>query len=366
MSVTTLEPTTIEAVQAAVVSAPQLHLRGGGTKAALHSNQPAATLLDLRKLTGMLEYEPGEYTFTALAGTPLHEVATALAAHNQYLPFDPPFVDQGATLGGTVAAGLSGSGRYRYGGVRDFLIGARFVDGQGRLVRGGGKVVKNAAGFDLPKLMVGSLGGLGVLVELSFKVFPEPPHYSSLVVRYGELPQALAALQRLADSRFDLYGLDLVIEPVAGAFTYTLWARLGGLANVLPQRMAQLRKVVDTGDLLVGEAEANAWRATRDFGWRPPGTALVKVALTPHKISVLEAALAQHPEPRRYAAGGNLAWLAWRGPVAALDQLLTAQGLAGLTILGETAQPFLGDRSGHAFINRLKQALDPASRFCAL
>lgn len=366
MSAITLEPTTIEAVQAAVVSAPHLHLRGGGTKVALHANHAADTLLDLRKLAGILEYVPGEYTFTALAGTTLSEVETALAAHSQYLPFDPPFAAQGATLGGTVAAGLSGSGRYRYGGVRDFLIGARFVDGQGRLVRGGGKVVKNAAGFDLPKLMVGSLGGLGVLVELSFKVFPEPPHYSSLVAPYPELPQALAALQRLADSRFDLYALDLVVEPAGAAPTYTLWARLGGLANVLPQRMEQLRKVVGAGEILTGEEEATTWRATRDFRWRPTTTALVKVALTLHKISTLEAALAQQPSPRRYAAGGNLAWLAWAGPLPELDRLLTEQGLAGLTILGQADHPFLGNRSGHAFVGRLKQALDPASRFCAL
>jgi len=366
MSVTTFEPTTIEAVQAAVVSASQLQLRGGGTKAALHPHQGTATLLALHKLTVILEYEPGEYTFTALAGTPLHEVTTALAAHNQYLPFDPPFVEQGATLGGTVAAGLSGSGRYRYGGVRDFLIGTRFVDGQGRLVRGGGKVVKNAAGFDLPKLMVGSLGGLGVLVELSFKVFPEPPAYSSLVARYLELSQALAALHRVAASRFDLYALDLVVEPVAGAFTYTLWARLGGLATVLPQRMEQLRKVVGAGDLLTGAEEATAWHTTRDFRWRPTTAALVKVALTPHKITPLEVTLAQQPYPRRYAVGGNLAWLAWSGPLPALDQLLTEQGLTGLALLGEADQPYLGDRSGQVFLRRIKQALDPTHRFCAL
>ncbi len=228
----TIEPTTIDAVQQAVTNAAHIAIRGGGSKAALHATQPAATLLDLRKLSGILEYEPGEYTFTALAGTPLSEVEAALAAHNQYLPFDPPLAQQGATLGGTVAAGLSGSGRYRFGGVRDFLIGVRFVDGQGRLVRGGGKVVKNAAGFDLPKLMVGSLGGLGVLVELSFKVFPQPPHYRSLTAHYRELAPALTAMQRLAESRFDLYALDLAVEPAQGEQRYTLWARLGGLPNV--------------------------------------------------------------------------------------------------------------------------------------
>lgn len=364
LALDTIEPTTIEAVQQAVINAPRIAIRGGGSKTALHTAQGAATLLDLRQLAGLLEYEPGEYTFTALAGTPLSTVEAALAAHNQYLPFDPPFVQQGATLGGTIAAGLSGSGRYRFGGVRDFLIGVRFVDGQGRLVRGGGKVVKNAAGFDLPKLMVGSLGALGVLVEVSFKVFPEPPHYRSLTAHYNELPAALAAMQRLAESRFDLYALDLAVETATGAqASYRLYARLGGLPNVLGQRVDQLRQVVGSGDVLAGDAEAAAWQTTRDFNWLPAAVTLVKVAMTPQKISLLEAALAQSSLPRHYAVGGNLAWIAWPGPLGPLDTLLTQQGLAGLAVLGQADQPFLGARTGHTFVGRIKQALDPAKRF---
>src|SRR5690606_29722305 len=152
---TQLAPTTVEEVQAAVQSASKVMPTGAGTKPALYGQASDAVRLDLRKLTGILEYEPGEYTFTARAGTPLAEIVAALTEHGQYLPFDPPFIDAGATLGGTIAAGLSGSGRFRFGGLRDFLIGVRMVDGRGTLVRGGGKVVKNAAGFDLPKLMIG-------------------------------------------------------------------------------------------------------------------------------------------------------------------------------------------------------------------
>src|SRR4029450_4463398 len=93
--------------------------------------------------------------------------AAALAARGQSLRCDPFLLDAGATLGGTVAAGLSGPGRFRYGGLRDFILGVRFVDGLGRLMHMGGKVVKNAAGFDLPKFLVGSLGRFGVLAELT-------------------------------------------------------------------------------------------------------------------------------------------------------------------------------------------------------
>src|SRR6266851_2564262 len=155
-----IQPTNIDEVQKAVAESARVVVRGAGTKGGLCAPDGDATVLDLSTLSGVLEYEPGEFTFTALAGTPVATVNRLLAEHGQYLPFDPPLVERGATLGGTVAAGLSGSGRYRFGGVRDFIIGVRFVDGQGQLVRGGGKVVKNAAGFDLPKLMVGSLGRL--------------------------------------------------------------------------------------------------------------------------------------------------------------------------------------------------------------
>src|SRR6185369_15555126 len=118
--------------------------------------------------------EPSEFTFTARAGTPVRDVVAALAERGQYLPFDAPWLAAGSTLGGLVAGGVAGPGRFRFGGIRDFILGIRFVDGAGRLLRLGGKVVKNAAGFDLPKFFVGSLGRFGVLVEITFKVFPRP------------------------------------------------------------------------------------------------------------------------------------------------------------------------------------------------
>src|SRR5437660_7832676 len=142
-------------------------------------------------LSGIVEYEPSEFTFTALAGTRVTEIAEALRKRGQYLPFDPMWQEAGATLGGTVASGLSGPGRFRFGGLRDFILGVRFVDGTGRLLRMGGKVVKNAAGFDLPKFFVGSLGRFGVLAELTFKVFPRPP--SRLTLRLAARDMASAA-----------------------------------------------------------------------------------------------------------------------------------------------------------------------------
>src|SRR5436305_8658192 len=167
-----LAPSSISELVEAVRSTPRLIPTGAGTKSRLSAVDAAR--VSRRGLRGIVEYEPSEFTITALAGTPIAEIAEALAKRGQYLPFDPMWQKAGAALGGTVASGLSGPGRFRFGGLRDFILGVRFVDGAGRLLRMGGKVVKNAAGFDLPKFFVGSLGRFGVLAELTFKVFPRP------------------------------------------------------------------------------------------------------------------------------------------------------------------------------------------------
>ena len=119
--------TSIEEVQQFVRSAERVRVVGGGSKDNLSRQAP----LSLSGLSGVIDYEPAEFTFTAWAGTPVSEIDAILADHGQYLPFDPPLGKQGATLGGTLAAGLSGPGRYRYGGVRDFVISARMVTGGG-------------------------------------------------------------------------------------------------------------------------------------------------------------------------------------------------------------------------------------------
>lgn len=360
--------TTVEDVQAIVLNSAHVQAHGAMTKSALTQTNESGTHLDLRGLTGILEYEPGEYTFTALAGTSLLTVEAALAQHQQFLPFDPPLVSAGATLGGTVAAGLSGSGRYRYGGVRDFLIGVRFVDGQGRLVRGGGKVVKNAAGFDLPKLMVGSLGQFGVLTEVSFKVFPQPAAYATLQVNCADLRLALAALQTVVDAHFDVYALDLLVEGQPGrAPSYHLLVRLGGLPALLTQRIDQMRTVIGAAasgsEMLIEQADRALWTTAREFTWAPSDAVLVKVPTSVGKLVQLEGALTPHGVVRRYAVGGNLLWLAWPKPIVVLDALLNQQGVSGLVVRGQSNKPLIGSRQEQAFAQRIKHALDPQQRF---
>ena len=368
-----IRPASIAEVQDVVRAAPpevRILARGRGTKPPLSTPREGAVALDVSGLSGISEYEPGEFTFTALAGTPIAEIDAALAEHGQFLPFDPPLVETGATLGGTVAAGLSGPGRYRYGGVRDFILGVRYVDGAGEVVRTGGKVVKNAAGFDISKLMVGSLGSLGVLVELSFKVFPKPEAYATLRVPHPTLDAALATLHRLTGSQMDFFAIDLELAP-DGAI---LEVRLGGLAAAFPDRLMRLRGLTGGGEVLMGAEDAASWRAAREFTWRPEDAVLVKVPVTPGRIARLEADLAGPSTgsgyvhsgllARRYSAGGQVAWLTW--PPATLDGLdaaLKALDLSGLVVLGQPGRTRLGVRTGQSFEQRVKAALDPDARF---
>lgn len=357
-----IRPMDISEVQEAVRSTSRVMMRGGGSKPGLSTpGDDGVTVLDMSGLRGVVEYEPNEFVFTALAGTPVADVVEMLAEHGQYLPFDPPFVAAGATLGGAVASGLSGPGRYRYGGVRDFVIGVRFVDGLGQVVRGGGKVVKNAAGFDLPKLMVGSLGQLGALVELSFKVFPKPPAFATLQVDYPSLAAAVDDMATLVTKPLDIEAVDL--EP--SSTSANLYVRIGGREDQLEPRMRRLRGLLGDGKMLLGDAEQSYWQGIGEFQWVANGETLVKTPLTAVQIVAFDRKLADLDVQRRYSVAGNVAWVALpKGdPVAPLDKALKTMSFAGLAIRGAVSGPLLGVRTSEPFYRRVKQTLDPDGRF---
>ncbi|MEP7355940.1 MAG: FAD-binding protein, partial [Anaerolineales bacterium] len=227
-----------------------------------------------------------------------------------------------------------------------------------------GKVVKNAAGFDLPKLMVGSLGQYGLLTEMSFKVFPHPEGYLTVRASFATLPEALEAMRRVYVAPLDVDALDLLPAEPDGV---QVVVRLGGLISVLAGRASRILALLGGGQIAPDLIEEESWRAAREFTWVPSGWALIKVPLTPARLPALEAALASVPSKRRYSLGGNLAWLALPPEqVAGLDALLSQQGLAGLLIFGAAGQPLLGKRTGQAFNQRIKTALDPAGRFPTL
>lgn len=361
------QPTTPADVPPIVQTAAQVRVRGAGSKPALSTWDETVTVVDCSRLSGILAYKPEEYVFSAYAGTPAAEAAAALAQHGQHLPFDPLLIAQGATLGGTVAANLSGSGRYRYGGVRDFILGVRFVDGAGRLARAGGQVVKNAAGFDLPKFFVGSLGRYGILVEVAFKVFPRPPAYTTLLASYGDLGHALSAALRLGATPFDMEGLDIEgVGSEEGGVAARLAIRLGGLSEALPARLARLATylsahtpVVAMQRLTQREAEEGYWAAVNGCHWVPAGQTLVKVPLAAGQVLAFDRRLGTNR--RRYSAGGHIAWVAAPDALS-LQPVLEEMQLVGLPLTGATGE-IVGRRSGLALAQRVKQALDPAGKF---
>jgi glycolate oxidase FAD binding subunit len=179
----------IEAFQQAIRDAAErrqpLRLRGGGSKD-FYGNAPRGEILDTRGYAGVVEYEPTELVVTARCGTPLSDLEKILREKNQFLPFEPPHFGPGATLGGCVAAGLAGPRRAAAGAVRDFVLGAKLVDGRGRVLQFGGAVMKNVAGYDVSRLIAGSLGTLGVIAEASLKVLPRPPSERTLRLESDE------------------------------------------------------------------------------------------------------------------------------------------------------------------------------------
>ncbi|MDR2990834.1 MAG: glycolate oxidase subunit GlcE [Burkholderiaceae bacterium] len=169
---------------AAEKSSP-LRIRGGGSKD-FYGQQLCGDVLDMRAFAGVVEYEPSELVATVLAGTRLRDLTALLAEHGQYLPFDPPRFSSSTTVGGMVAAGLSGPARASVGAVRDFVLGVQIIDGRGQWLNFGGQVMKNVAGYDVSRLMAGALGTLGVLVQVSLKVLPVPPADATLLFDLAE------------------------------------------------------------------------------------------------------------------------------------------------------------------------------------
>ncbi|MGO4321405.1 glycolate oxidase subunit GlcE [Pseudomonas sp. KB_12] len=169
----------LEQVNRARANATPLRIQGSNSKAFL-GREVAGEVLDTRVHRGIVHYDPTELVITARAGTPLRELLAALDAAGQRLPCEPPAFGDDATVGGMVAAGLSGPRRPWAGSVRDFVLGTRLISGHGTLLRFGGEVMKNVAGYDLSRLLAGSFGCLGVITEVSLKVLPKPRHNLSI------------------------------------------------------------------------------------------------------------------------------------------------------------------------------------------
>jgi len=191
---TDLTASIAERVRTAAAAGQSLRIRGGGSKD-FYGQALTGEVLDMSGFAGVISYEPSELVVTVRAGTPLAELQALLASQGQCLPFEPPHFGPHATVGGMVASGLNGPARGSAGAVRDFMLGVTLVNGKGEVLTFGGQVMKNVAGYDVSRLMAGSLGTLALLLEVSLKVLPVAPAESTLLFEMSEA-QALRQLNR--------------------------------------------------------------------------------------------------------------------------------------------------------------------------
>jgi glycolate oxidase FAD binding subunit len=208
------EADVIDAVQAARAKSCTLEIVGAGTKRAYGRPMACDDVLDVSALSGIVKYEPAELILTVLPGTPVTEITTLLDSKSQRLGFEPadwgPLLgtsEGNATIGGVVSADVNGAAAVRYGRARDSLLGLRAVNGLGEAYKAGGKVVKNVTGFDLPKLVCGAMGTLGVLTEMTLRVYPKPPQSVSLIVRDLNVEEGFALLRRVWQSPLEATAL---------------------------------------------------------------------------------------------------------------------------------------------------------------
>jgi len=354
VSESALIPESIDELQRIISHRSQVIAVGNQTKPPL-SRGDGATLVSLSGLHGIVQYEPSEFTFTALAGTPLKVIVAALAEQKQYLPFDPLLVEAGATIGGTVAAGLSGPGRFRYGSVRDFILGVDFLNGDGKLIRSGGKVVKNAAGFDLPKFLVGSLGRLGVMVSLTFKVFPAPPALTTLQVSIENHADALRRISRAASSYWELDAIDYRLDD------QKVYLRIGGPKAANLAIAAQIKSTWGSDVTELEDADA-WWRSINEMSWHEQATGIVKIPVTPNSAPELFDRL---PGRLHASAAVNVVWQALDSAeqVSETDAVLKEYELPGLVIRGDIGDPCIGHWPKAGIHTALKAALDTVGRF---
>ena len=346
-----IDPASISELVEAVSSTPKVLAVGAQTKSRLCLTD--AVQLCTKDLRGIIEYDPGEFTFTALAGTPMSEIIGALAERGQHLPFDPMLVEGGATLGGTVASGLSGPGRFRHGGVRDFILGVRFVDGLGRLLRMGGKVVKNAAGFDLPKFFVGSLGRFGVLAEITFKVFPKPPSTITLRLDTDGIEEAVKVVSEAGRMRWEADALEIVDD--TRAVLIRLAAPQPALDSISAEVLGRWR-----GRVLPSDEAKDTWQAINEFRWASDN--LVKVPATSAGLSRLHNTAKELANvTMHFSGGGDVAYIS-TSDLEGLAKMLTQQSLKGLLLRGE-GPLWLGVGERPQIWLAVKQALDPQQRF---
>ncbi len=271
-----------------------LAIQGGGTRGI----KPEGDVLSVGGLSGITLYEPGALTIVAQAGTPLSEIDAALAAENQRLAFEP--MDHRTllgmvgepTLGGVIAANVSGPRRIQGGGARDYALGVRYVDGAGTIVKNGGRVMKNVTGYDLVKLMSGSFGTLGVLTEVSLKVLPTPETQGSLMLRGLDDVQAVRAMAAAMGSPFEVSGAAHCASIMDDGPVTVL--RVEGFEASVAYRLDRLKELLSpiASEMIIADAVMTdwVWKSVRDAElWKDVPEDIWRVSCKPSDAPVLMA-----------------------------------------------------------------------------
>ena len=355
-------------VRAAVADQTPLRIRGGGTKD-FHGLALQGEVIDTRGFSGILSYEPSELVVTVRAGTPLAELEAVLAAQGQCLPFEPPHFGRGdhsaATVGGMVAAGLSGPSRASVGAVRDYMLGVTLLNGRAELLTFGGQVMKNVAGYDVSRLMVGAWGTLGLLTEVSLKVLPIAPAEATLRFECNQAD----ALRKLHAWGGQPLPLNASCWVQGGGGIGTLTVRLRGAVAAVEAACKSMG-----GTRLDNTAVAPDWAACRDqtLPWfsdraNQPGDALWRLSV-PATAPVLALPGGMQPLVEWH---GALRWV--QAPESAAEALHTAAQAVGGSASVFIAASAGGSSASGGFDHksvamdkihaRLKQSFDPAGIF---
>jgi glycolate oxidase FAD binding subunit len=346
-----------------------VRIRGGGTKDHLGVRRETDVTLETASLDGIVDHVPEDLTVTVRAGMPFAALQSALAKHGQLLPLDPPHAARGATVGGIIAANSNGFWRYRYGSVRDLLLGVRAALPDGTIARAGGRVVKNVAGYDLNKLFIGSLGTLGVVVEATFKILPLPPVRRAASATFATPGDAFGAADALM--RTSLRPTAVVVERTADRRWRLVIAAAGETAPV-QRAMTELARVAALRGATaeaIGDPET-VLGPLREIVDRSSGGAVVRATLPPSAQTAFAEAAAHADRDARLVAdaASGIAHVHLgeeSGIAAAADGLVaTARVLGGSARIERTAvaglDPFSGPEPAGAFLmRRLKQAFDP-------
>ena len=368
-----------ERVRAALAHGTALRIRGVGSKD-FYGQSLQGELLDVSAWRGIISYEPSELVVTVRAGTTLQELQTALAEKGQCLAFEPPCFGSDpagvstATCGGMVAAGLSGPARASAGAVRDFVLGVTLLNGRAELLTFGGQVIKNVAGYDVSRLMVGAMGTLGVLTEISLKVLPRAPAEATLSCAGLDQQTALDLLHRWGGQPLPLNASCWLVESDAAAPRGHLYLRLRGAAAAVeaacPRMLADLQALGSEATRMDNTLATPDWSACRDqtlpfFEAPAPELGLWRLSV-PQTAPALEL-----PFDTLIEWHGGQRWL-W-APLSALAQLRQSAALVGGTatlfrapasVDGAAIQRFSPLQSALSGIHqRLKHEFDPAGIF---